>query len=244
MNQLKKKKIARKKKSQEMKNEMIHNISHDLRTPVTSLIGYVDLVESKLHSNIEECDQYVAVLKRKSYELKNQIDDLLEYCHINYKEIQLYKEIVEVKPLIEQIMIDFVPQLDEEKMHFDIECKQTVQIEVDMKLMIRLMQNVISNSILYGKSGKKIVIEMLVENMNVQIKIKNYGQCISSKDLPYLFEKFYRGEKSRNAHTGGKGMGLAIAKSIAQIHEGDITVCSSNKETTFTIILPVYKKES
>ncbi|MEH7051956.1 ATP-binding protein, partial [Bacillus pseudomycoides] len=79
---------------------------------------------------------------------------------------------------------------------------------------------------------------------NVQIKIKNYGQCISSKDLPYLFEKFYRGEKSRNAHTGGKGMGLAIAKSIAQIHEGDITVCSSNKETTFTIILPVYKKES
>lgn len=227
-----------------MKNEMIHNISHDLRTPVTSLIGYVDLVESKLHSNIEECDQYVAVLKRKSYELKNQIDDLLEYCHINYKEIQLYKEIVEVKPLIEQIMIDFVPQLDEEKMHFDIECKQTVQIEVDMKLMIRLMQNVISNSILYGKSGKKIVIEMLVENMNVQIKIKNYGQCISSKDLPYLFEKFYRGEKSRNAHTGGKGMGLAIAKSIAQIHEGDITVCSSNKETTFTIILPVYKKES
>ncbi|MBJ8031814.1 MULTISPECIES: sensor histidine kinase [Bacillus cereus group] len=236
--------IEKEKKSQEMKNEMIHNISHDLRTPVTSLIGYVDLVESKLHSNIEECDQYVAVLKRKSYELKNQIDDLLEYCHINYKEIQLYKEIVEVKPLIEQIMIDFVPQLDEEKMHFDIECKQTVQIEVDMKLMIRLMQNVISNSILYGKSGKKIVIEMLVENMNVQIKIKNYGQCISSKDLPYLFEKFYRGEKSRNAHTGGKGMGLAIAKSIAQIHEGDITVCSSNKETTFTIILPVYKKES
>ncbi|WP_179865992.1 sensor histidine kinase [Bacillus pseudomycoides] len=236
--------IEKEKQSQEMKNEMIHNISHDLRTPVTSLIGYVDLVESKLHSNIEECDQYVAVLKRKSDELKNQIDDLLEYCHINYKEIQLYKEIVEVKPLIEQIMIDFVPQLDEEKMYFDIECKQTVQIEVDIKLIIRLMQNVISNSILYGKSGKKIVIEVLVENVNAQIKIKNYGPRISDEDIPYVFEKFYRGEKSRNAHTGGKGMGLAIAKSIAHIHEGDLTVDSNKEETTFTIILPRYKRKS
>lgn len=236
--------IEKEKESQEMKNEMIHNISHDLRTPVTSLIGYVDLVESKLHSNIEECDQYIAVLKRKSYELKNQIDDLLEYCHINYKEIQLQKEIIEVKPLVEQIMIDFVPQLDEEKIHFYIECKQTVHIKVDIKLIIRLMQNVISNSIVYGKSGKSIVIEIVVKNMNVQIKIKNYGPCISNEDIPYVFEKFYRGEKSRNAHTGGKGMGLAIAKSIAQIHEGDITVDSNKEETTFIISLPVYKKES
>ncbi|MDR4191241.1 sensor histidine kinase, partial [Bacillus pseudomycoides] len=87
----------------------------------------------------------------------------------------------------------------------------------------KLKQKLISNSILYEKSGKKIVIELLVENMNVHIKIKNFGQCISSKDLPYLFEEFYRGEQSRNAKNGGKGMGLALAKSIAKIHEGDIT---------------------
>ena len=236
--------IEKEKQSQEMKNEMIRNISHDLRTPVTSLIGYVDLVERKFYSNIEECDQYVAVLRRKSYELKNQIDDLLEYCHINYKEIQLHKEIIGVKPLIEQIMIDFVPQMDAAKMVFDIECKQNLQIEADLNLIVRLMQNVISNSISYGKSGKKITIQILREKMNVEINIKNYGQCILQEDLPYIFEKFYRGEKSRNVYTGGKGMGLAIAKSIAQIHEGDITVCSSNEETTFTILLPENKKES
>lgn len=235
--------IEKEKRSQEMKNEMIHNISHDLRTPVTSLIGYVDLVESKLHSNVEECNQYVAVLKRKSDELKDQIDDLLEYCHINYKEIQLHKEIIGVKALIEQIMIDFVPQLDKAKLHFEIECKQNLQIEADISLIVRLMQNVISNSILYGKPGKKITIQIQQKKMNVEIKIKNYGQCISKEDLPYIFEKFYRGEKSRNAHTGGKGMGLAIAKSIAQLHKGDITVCSSNEETTFAILLPEYKEE-
>ncbi|MDZ5608090.1 HAMP domain-containing sensor histidine kinase [Bacillus pseudomycoides] len=236
--------IEKEKQSQEMKNEMIHNISHDLRTPVTSLIGYVDLVESKLYSNIEECDQYVAILKRKSYELKNQIDDLLEYCHISYKEIELHKTIIDVKALMEQIMIDFIPQLDEEKMSFEIECKQDLQIEVDINLIIRLIQNIISNSVLYGKSGEKITIQILQKTNNIEMKIRNYGQSISKKDIPYVFEKFYRGEKSRNTHTGGKGMGLAIAKSIAQIHEGDITVTSNKEETTFTIILPRYKRKS
>ncbi|HDR7164812.1 TPA: HAMP domain-containing protein, partial [Bacillus cereus] len=93
--------IENEKKSQEMKNEMISNISHDLRTPVTSLIGYADLLGNKLHSNGEECEEYVSILKRKSYELKNQVDDLLEYCQINYREIELHKDEIDMKALIE-----------------------------------------------------------------------------------------------------------------------------------------------
>ncbi|MDM5188123.1 HAMP domain-containing sensor histidine kinase [Bacillus sp. DX4.1] len=236
--------IEKEKTAQRMKNELISNISHDLRTPVTSLIGYVDLVERNLDTNREACDQYVAVLKRKSYELKDQIDDLLEYCHINYREIQLHKEVIGVKQLLEQIMIDFVPQLEETKMNFDIECNQNLQIEADISLIVRLMQNVISNSISYGKTGKKIDIQILQEEMSIVIKIKNYGERIPEEDLPHVFENFYRGEKSRSTHTGGKGMGLAIAKSIAHIHEGDITVWSNKQETIFTIILPKHKKES
>ncbi|EOW9529119.1 sensor histidine kinase [Bacillus cytotoxicus] len=240
-----KKSIEKEIRSQEMKNEMIHNLSHDLRTPVTSLIGYVDLVENKLHSNIEECDQYVTVLKRKSYELKNQIDELLEYCQINYREIRLHKEIIEVKALVEQIIIDFIPQLDEKQMDFVIECKNNhVQVQADVNLIIRLIQNIISNGIAYGKFGGKIRIQIIQNQKEIEIKIKNDGQPISKKDIPYVFEKFYRGEKSRNSYTGGKGMGLAIAKSVAHIHEGDITVSSSNEGTIFTIFLPAYKRES
>lgn len=233
--------IEKEQITQRMKNEMISNISHDLRTPVTSLIGYVDLVEKNLDVNQEDCYQYVAVLKRKSNELKNQIDDLLEYCHINYRERQLHKEIVGVRQLLEQVMIDFVPQLEEAEMNFHIECNQDLQIEADISLLIRLMQNVISNSISYGKTGKKIDIQILQEETSIVIKIKNYGKQIPEEDLPHVFENFYRGEKSRSAHTGGKGMGLAIAKSIAHIHEGDITVCSNKQETIFTIILPKHK---
>ncbi|WP_139207579.1 MULTISPECIES: cell wall metabolism sensor histidine kinase WalK [unclassified Bacillus (in: firmicutes)] len=235
-----KKSIEKEKLAQKMKNEMISNISHDLRTPVTSLIGYVDLIEHNFDVNKENCQQYVRVVKRKSRELKNQVDDLLEYCHINYREIQLHKEIVGVKQLVEQVMIDFIPQLEAVQMKFHIECNQDLQIEADISLLVRLMQNVISNSISYGKSGKIIDIQIFQENRNVKINIKNYGKKILQEDIPYIFEKFYRGEKSRSAHTGGKGMGLAIAKSIANIHKGDITVYSDDKETVFTLIFPQY----
>ncbi len=234
--------IENEKKSQEMKNEMISNISHDLRTPVTSLIGYTDLLGDKLHSNGEECEQYVSILKRKSYELKNQVDDLLEYCQINYREIELHKSVVNMKAFIEQIMIDFVPQLDDADMSFCIKGDKDLHVEMDVALMVRLFENVISNSIMYGKDGKEILIQVFKRDMNVKIEIKNFGQCIPDENLPYVFEKFYRGEKSRNSHTGGKGMGLAIARSIAELHRGDITVRSNDKETVFTIVLPQYKE--
>ncbi|MEH6889803.1 histidine kinase dimerization/phospho-acceptor domain-containing protein, partial [Bacillus sp. JJ864] len=158
--------IENEKFAQKMKNEMISNISHNLRTPVTSLIGYVDLIEHNFDVNKENCQQYVKVVKRKSRELKNQVDDLLEYCHINYKEIQLHKEIVGIKQLVEQVMIDFIPQLEAVQMKFHIECNQDFQIEADISLLVRLMQNVISNSIFYGKSGKKIDVQIFQEDRN------------------------------------------------------------------------------
>lgn len=234
--------IENEKKLQEMKNEMISNISHDLRTPVTSLIGYADLLGNKLHSNGEECEEYVSILKRKSYELKNQVDDLLEYCQINYREIELHKDEIDMKALIEQIMIDFVPQLDDANMSFYIKSDEVLHVEVDVALIVRLFENVIGNSIMYGKDGKEIAIGISNKTMNVEVEIKNFGQCIPKEDLPYVFEKFYRSEKSRSSHTGGKGIGLAISKSIAQLHQGDITVRSNDKETVFTVKLPQYKK--
>ncbi|PEA21001.1 sensor histidine kinase [Bacillus cereus] len=234
--------IENEKKSQEMKNEMISNISHDLRTPVTSLIGYADLLGNQLHSNGEECEQYVSILKRKSYELKNQVNGLLEYCQINYREIELHKSVVNMKAFIEQIMIDFVPQLDDADMSFCIKGDKELHVEIDVALMVRLFENVISNSIMYGKDGKEILIQVSKRDMNVEVEITNFGQCIPKENLTYVFEKFYRGEKSRSSHTGGKGMGLAIARSIAELHKGDITVRSNDKETVFTIVLPQYKE--
>ena len=109
-----------------------------------------------------------------------------------------------MKALIEQIMIDFVPQLDDANMSFYIKSDEVLHVEVDVALIVRLFENVIGNSIMYGKDGKEIAIEISNKTMNVEVEIKNFGQCIPKEDLPYVFEKFYRSEKSRSSHTEGK----------------------------------------
>lgn len=228
------------RQAEKIKNEMISSVSHDLRTPLTSLMGYIQLIKGD-YEDIHASSQYVDIAQRKCEELKKQIDDLLEYSNINFKGIKLKKEIVSIKGLIEQVLIDFVPQLEKCGMTFNIECgREKIFIKVDVSLIVRLFQNIISNSIFYGVEGKRIDIKIMIDNENVITNIINYGKAISEEDLPYIFERFYRCEKSRGSNTGGKGMGLAIAKRIAEIHEGTIKASSNNEETAFEIMLPAY----
>lgn len=230
--------IEKQKQSEKIRNEMISNISHDLRTPLTSLSGYIELI--KLNKNdVNRCNDYIEVLDEKCKSLKNQVNDLLEYCNLNYKEIKIQKRIVSVKELIEQVIIDFIPQMEKEGISFELEVQEEkLYINVDINLFVRLLQNIISNGIFYGKSGKKIKVEVFLREAQVIIKIINYGKPIPKEDIPYIFERFYRGEKSRNENTGGKGMGLAVAKSIAELHNGAVNVYSNELETAFEIVLP------
>ena len=144
-----------------------------------------------------------------------------------------------MKALIEQIMIDFVPQLDGANMNFQILGEQKLHVEIDIELIVRLLENIINNSIMYGKDGKEILILFQKEISNVEIEIKNFGQCIPNENFLTFLKSFIAG-KITKSYTGGKGMGLAIARSIAELHKGDITVHSNDKETVFTIVLPQY----
>ncbi|WP_202906867.1 sensor histidine kinase [Abyssisolibacter fermentans] len=236
--------IEKQRQVEKIKNEMISSISHDLRTPLTALMGYIKLIKSN-RDDIQAFFHYVDILERKCEELKKLMDDLLEYSNVNFEGIKLKKEIVSIKELVEQVLIDFVPQLENSGMTFNIECdSEKILIRVDLSLIVRLFQNIISNSIFYGKEGKKMHIKIIREYENVIVKITNYGKTISKEDLPYIFERFYRCEKSRSSNTGGKGMGLAIAKRIAEIHEGTIKASSNREETVFQIILPAYLIDS
>lgn len=230
--------IEKQKHSEEIKNEMISNISHDLRTPLTSLSGYVELLKSNMHDPIAS-NEYLEIINLKCNVLKSQINDLLDYCNLNNQEINLEKKSISVKGLIEQVMIDFIPQMEKGGIQFLMEMTQEkLYIDVDIHLFVRLLQNIISNAISYGKSGKKIKLEVFSKNQEVVIRIINYGEAIPKEDIPYIFERFYRGEKSRNANTGGRGMGLAVAKSIVDLHKGKIEVHSNDKETVFEISIP------
>ncbi|MNI30181.1 Sensor histidine kinase YycG [compost metagenome] len=223
-----------------LKTEMIANISHDLRTPVTSLLGYIELMKSNLNDSAIKHQKYLQIAERKCLELKSQIHDLLEYCTINYREYMIQKEQIEMKELLQQVMIDFVPQLEEAEMNFRIQAPNApVLILVDVKLFVRMLQNIISNAIAYGSEGKKLELYLEIMNEEMVLTLVNYGKEIPKDVLPYIFERFYRGEKSRSTITGGKGMGLAISKSIANLHGGDIEAESSAESTRFTIHIPV-----
>ncbi|WBW96691.1 sensor histidine kinase [Oceanirhabdus sp. W0125-5] len=232
--------IEKEREVEKIKNEMISSVSHDLRTPLTSLMGYIKLIKGNCGDSQPNSD-YVDISEKKCEELKKLIDDLLEYSNVNFEGIKLKKEVVSIKQIVEQVLIDFIPQLENSGMTFNIQSnKEKVFVNVDVPLIIRLFQNIISNSIFYGKEGKRIDINISRKCENVIIKIINYGKAIAQEDLPYIFERFYRCEKSRSSNTGGKGMGLAIAKRIAEIHGGTIKASSNSEETVFEIVLPIY----
>ncbi|MCY6354168.1 sensor histidine kinase [Clostridium sp. ZS2-4] len=231
--------IKKQRENEKVKNDMISNISHDLRTPLTSVIGYVELMKKLEYKDSEVYNNCIDIILKKCDELRNLIEDLLEYTSINFKGINLKKESISIKDVVEQVIVGFIPTLEKAEMSFNIKSPdEKIFINGDISLIVRLFENIINNSIFYGKKGKKINIKiMLIDNM-VSVKIINYGNKIPIEDQSYIFERFYRSEKSRNTNTGGKGMGLAIAKSIVEVHKGNIKVTSNDAETSFEVLLP------
>lgn len=231
--------LKKERENEKTKNDMISNISHDLRTPLTSVIGYVELMQKLEYKDKEVCDNCIDIILKKCNELRNLVEDLLEYTSISYKGFKLKTESMSIKDLIEQVMVSFIPTLESAGMDFNIKApNEKIFVNGDISLVVRLFENVINNSIFYGKKGKKINVEIITINNIVSVKIINYGNKIPVEDQPYVFERFYRGDKSRNSNTGGKGMGLAIAKSIVDAHKGSIKVASDDNETSFEILLP------
>lgn len=235
------KQLREKERAQEsLKNEMIANISHDLRTPLTSLTGYIELIQSNLRENKEVQEHHIDIAARKCRELQGQLQDLLDYCTLNYRENLLQKKKVNVFELLQQVLVDFVPQLAQSNMTFQIHAPDSlIEAEMDLALVVRMLQNIIRNSITYGAAGGRLDLYIAEEDSRLVVRIVNYGVPISEEDLPYIFERFYRGEKSRSSDTGGRGLGLAISKSIAELHCGDLLVDSDPTSTTFTIRLPL-----
>lgn len=236
------KQLREKERAQEsLKNEMIANISHDLRTPLTSLTGYIELVQSNLQEGKDVQEHHIDVAARKCRELHGQLQDLLDYCTLNYREeSSLQKEKINICELLQQVLVDFVPQLEQSNMTFQIHAPgDLIVTEIDLALVVRMLQNIIRNSITYGAAGRRLDFYIAVEDSRVVIRIVNYGEPIPEEDLPYIFDRFYRGEKSRSSDTGGKGLGLAISKSIVEMHRGHLQVESDPMATTFTIRLPL-----
>jgi len=242
------KRILDKERNEEKsRKEFITSIAHDLRTPLTSVIGYLQLVMSKAYEsrNNEELqlknEEYIRVAYDKAIRLQGLIEDLFSFTKTDSTELRLHLEEIDVVKLMEQLADECYPSLQDAGLTLEFrKSADVMMIEADGELMARAVANLLTNGIKYGKDGKKLIIELYRENENsdLYIRVINYGRLIPKKDIEHIFDKFYRVEDSRSIETGGTGLGLAITKNIVNLHGGSINVKSDLYGTVFEIILP------
>lgn len=242
------KRILDKERNEEKsRKEFITSIAHDLRTPLTSVIGYLQLVMSKAYEsrNNEELqiknEEYIRVAYDKAIRLQGLIEDLFSFTKTDSTELRLHLEEIDVVKLMEQLADECYPSLQDAGLTLEFrKSADVMMIEADGELMARAVANLLTNGIKYGKDGKKLIIELYRENENsdLYIRVINYGRLIPKKDIEHIFDKFYRVEDSRSIETGGTGLGLAITRNIVNLHGGSINVKSDLYGTVFEIILP------
>lgn len=234
------KSIAEEHNSEKIKNELINNVSHDLRTPLTSVLGYLELIINNHYNDEVYLQHYADIAFTKCQNLKLMVDDLFEYSKLSSKELSTPKTRIFLGELLEQVMMGFIPVLKASGMEYrSAFTNDKIAVMGEPILLARLFDNLISNAVKYSNNSKYIDIELLKEDNYAVVRIMNYGETIPEDDLPHVFERFYRVEKSRSRQSGGTGLGLAIVKSIADIHNGKVTVSSNNNKTTFEIRLEV-----
>jgi signal transduction histidine kinase len=220
------------------KNNLITNLSHDLRTPLTSILGFLELIEKGTNGD-EKLNHYCNISLEKAKKLKNSIDQLFEFTKINNADLKLNKTEIGVEALIEQVTMGFIPVFEDNNMEYRITSKSKgLKINADPILLARAFENIISNSIKYASEGKYLDIIIDKEDDRAIVKFVNYGEEIKQEDLANLFNRFYRVEKSCNK-IEGTGLGLAIAKTVMELHLGEINVTSSKEETQFEFKLPI-----
>lgn len=224
--------------------DLIACVAHDLRTPITSVKGYLDLALDTKHYDREQRQKYVRIAQTKANRLEYLIHDLFNYTKLTSGEITLHRSKIDLVQLVEQMVEEFYPLFQEE----ELECTTKynisyLEMNMDGELIARAVQNLLSNAIKYGKDGKHVYVELECLEQEVQIRVTNYGLVIPEESIKHLFDKFYRVERSRNVKTGGTGLGLNIAQEIVHLHGGRIQVTSGASGTCFTIALPLHKEE-
>lgn len=224
--------------------DLIACVAHDLRTPITSVKGYLDLALDTKHYDLEQRQKYVRLAQTKANRLEYLIHDLFNYTKLTSGEITLHRSKIDLVQLVEQMVEEFYPLFQEE----ELECTTKynisyLEMNMDGELIARAVQNLLSNAIKYGKDGKHVYVELECLEQEVQIRVTNYGLVIPEESIKHLFDKFYRVERSRNVKTGGTGLGLNIAQEIVHLHGGRIQVTSGASGTCFTIALPLHKEE-
>lgn len=240
------KSLDEERRTERSKNELVTNVSHDLRTPLTSILGYLGLIDQDRYRDEMELRQYVQIAYAKAKRLNVLINDLFEYTRMNGTSFPLRTTAVHLADMMEQLLDHYRLLLQEAGMEGVLSVGpngRELRVRADPDKLARVFENLLANAMAYGKEGKRV--DVLVEEQRGEaiVEIVNYGEPIPETDLPRLFERFYRVDKARSADEGGAGLGLAIAKGIVEKHGGTIEAFSDERRTSFRIRLPLIAEE-
>lgn len=225
---------------EQSKDDLITNVSHDIRTPLTSIIGYLGLLKSSELN--EDQAKYIKIAYDKALQMKALAEDLFEYTKLRSStNNKLVLAPLHVNSMLEQVAAGFELEAEKKNITFNVVTRpRDLVIDADAKMIVRMLNNLISNALKYGHGATEInLIANKVNNKFVELRVENNGEQIPKNSLQKIFDRFYRVESSRNLKTGGTGLGLAITKSIVDLHGGTIKCQSTSELTSFIIQLPL-----
>ncbi|TCP59095.1 HAMP domain-containing protein [Tumebacillus sp. BK434] len=235
-------KIEAEREAERARNELITSVSHDLRTPLTSIIGYLRLLNDDRAKTPEEMRDYLRVAFGKSEQLQRLVEDLFDYTTLSHHDVRLHTQRVSLNEMIEQIAEEYVPLMEESGLQLQKELPpRELFAEVDPETWFRVFENLLSNAIKYSHQPSTVILRLKQREGGAVILLENESDAIPKEQLERLFERFYRVEASRSTKSGGSGLGLAIAKSIVELHGGNIWATSSGNSIQFQIWLPLAK---
>lgn len=231
--------ISRRKAIEKSKNDLITNVSHDIRTPLTSIIGYLGLIQSH-QCKLSDVYKFSNVAYFKAKQMKDLANELFEYTQMSQSQVSMQYNRINVHQMLEQLMIGNQLKAKKAGMQIKIHDNSNIRIKADSAKLGRALNDLIANAIKYGHDGKNIYLSSkLLKDQRIKITVANDGKSIPKATLNNIFSRFYRGDKSRNQQVRGSGLGLAIVYNIIRLHKGTIKVTSNRHLTQFMIYLPV-----
>lgn len=220
------------------RQELITNLSHDLRTPLSSVMGYSEMLMDEVYDSKEEEKQYIDIIHRKAEYMEYLLTELLEYSRLQMGKLVLNRTYMNLAELVREILIEYYPIFEKNDYELELELPEKgVYGNWDKQRISRVLRNLIDNALKYGMAGKRLGILLEQKGQEIVLEIQDYGDGMSQEEAEQIFEIFYRADAARNSKRGGMGLGMYISREIIHLHGGEISVISERGKGTIIRIL-------
>ncbi|MBO9609694.1 MAG: HAMP domain-containing histidine kinase [Paenibacillaceae bacterium] len=225
------------------KEQLMLNLAHDLRTPLTSVLGYLDYLLQNEGLSDEQRKHFTEIAFTKARRLEKLIDELFEFARVNYGNVEVERMPLDLSELLAQLVEEMYPGFEKSNLEARMKLAPHLTVIGDGDMLARVFENLLTNACRYGADGRYVDIAGHTEEGEAVVQVINYGDPIAGDQLQNVFEMFYRGDKARTQKEGGTGLGLYIAKNIVEQHQGTISAQSDPVRTLFEVRLPLVKKD-